>query len=153
MNLFVREDTSSYHKLVKRAQISKSFTILIHVAQCLSAHNFIVASVVSSNLGIEIAHKYRHVFLPCFIKDCLQLLVDGIFLFITSVIGGGIAFDDVQFDLDILCAELCCYYPGVNRFPSNKSFVCLQEYHQSYAFCVGGSLLSVSRIQHRFFSE
>lgn len=127
MYLFVREDTSSYHKLVKRAQISTSLTILIHVAQCLSTHNFIVASVVGSNLGIGIAHKYRHVFLPYFIKDCLQLLVDGIFLFIISVIGGGVAFDDAQFDLANLCAKPCCYYPGVKRFPSNKSFVCLQE--------------------------
>lgn len=80
VNSFVREDASSYHKRVKRAQISKYFTILIHVVQSLSAHNFIVASVVGSNLGIKIAHKYRHVFLSCFMKDCLQLLVEGFVL-------------------------------------------------------------------------
>lgn len=126
MNSFVREDASSYHKLVNRAQVSKSLTILVHAAQFLHAHDFIVASVVSSNLDIEITHQYRHVFLPSFIKDCLQLLVEGIFLFIISIIGGGVTLDDVQFDLAIFCAELCCYYPGVNRFLSNKSSLCLQ---------------------------
>lgn len=127
VNPFVREDASSYHKLVKRAQISKFLTILVHAARSLSAHDFIVASVVGSNLGIEIAHKQCHVFLPCFIKDLLQLLVEDTFLFIISIVGGGgIALDDVQFDLAILCAELCCYYPGINRFPTNKSYLCLQ---------------------------
>lgn len=80
---FVREDASSYHKLVKRAQVSKSFTILLHEAWSSSAHDFIVASVVGSNLNNEIAHKYRHVVLPGFIK-----LKERIFLFIINVIGG-----------------------------------------------------------------
>lgn len=34
----------------------------------MSAHDFIVTSVVSSNFCIELAPKYRHVFLSCFIK-------------------------------------------------------------------------------------
>lgn len=122
----VKGHASSYCKLVKRAQISKSFTILIHVAQSLSTHDFIVASVVGSNFGNEIAHKCRHVFLPCFIKDCLKLLVEGLFHLIISVVGGGVALDDVRFDLPFLFAELCCYYSGINRFSSNKSSLCLQ---------------------------
>lgn len=72
---FVREDYFPYNKLVREAQVSKSLTIFVH--------EFIVASVVGSDLGIDIAQ----VFLSCFIKDYLQLLVKDIFLFIVSIIG------------------------------------------------------------------
>lgn len=86
----MREDASSYHKLVKRAQVSKFFTILLHEAESLSAHDFIVASVVGFNLNNEIAHKYRYVVLPGFIK-----LVERIFLFIIRVTGECVTLDGV----------------------------------------------------------
>ena len=58
----VWEDASSYHQLVQGARVCKALTILIHLSQSVCSHGALVASVVCSNLGIEVSRQYGHVF-------------------------------------------------------------------------------------------
>lgn len=105
---FVREDYFPYHKLVREAQVSKSLTIFVH--------ELIVASVVGSDLGIDIAHKYLQVFLSCFIKDYLQLLVKDTFLFIVSIFGWGVTLDVSGLILPFFVLNLTVFILGLTGF-------------------------------------
>ena len=121
VDALVREDASSNHQLVEGAQVCKTLAILIHLAQSVSPHGVLVASVVRADLRVKISHEDGHVFGSSFVGLSLELLVEVVFLLLIHIIGGSIALNDVQPHVFLLGEELGCDDVGVDRFSANES--------------------------------
>ena len=75
VDVLVLKYTSTYHQVVEHAKVCKHFTVLIHGSQSFSAHNPFSASVVFSDLCIEVA-SYDEDVSPCSAIQCfLQFIV------------------------------------------------------------------------------
>ena len=148
VDALVWEDASSNHQLVEGAQVCKMLAILIHLAQSVSPHGVLVASVVRADLAVIISREDGHDFGSSFVYLSLELLVEVVFLLLFRIIDGSVVLNDVQRDVFLLGGGLGCDDTRVDRFTAGESTLCLWCQHQGHSFSVGGSILFVTNIQH-----
>jgi hypothetical protein len=94
----------------------------------MSPHDVFITYVECFYLYFEVVHQFGHVLGPSLVYQCLELLVEIIFLFLFWIIGWSVALYDVLLDDLVLGGELGCDDAGVDSFqPKAMSACCTSD--------------------------